>query len=95
MSHSGDNEAGQLPGGGVIVNVMHARDARHIAEDPVVRAGEPAEQVNDRQPDCDEHSVEHAESKDSHGGQDRQQQLAAAERAIRRSSPTSINRTAA
>ena len=50
-----DDQAGNLSGERVIVDVMHSGDPRDVAEDAVVRAGDPAQQVGDRQRDRHQH----------------------------------------
>ena len=56
---------------------MHARHARHEAEHTVVRAGDAAQQIQDRQSDRREHPVEHSEDEYGHGGEQSQHQFAA------------------
>jgi len=74
-----DHETGNQPRTRVVVDVVHPGDAGHVAEDGVVRPGDPAQQVGDRQTDRDQDAVEHAEH--DHGDRRRQgeHQLAAAE----------------
>ena len=44
-----DDQAGDGLRVRVVVDVVHAGDARHVPEDGVVRAGHPAQQIDDRQ----------------------------------------------
>ena len=67
-----DDQPGHRPGVRVVVDVVHAGQPGHVAEDAVVRAGDPAQQVEHRQPDRDQHPVQHADGQDGdRGGQRR------------------------
>ena len=74
-----DDEAGHLLGVGVVVDVVHAGDVRHVAEDAVVRAGDAAQQVEHRQRDGRPDAGEHAEEQHRGGRRERQHELAAPE----------------
>ena len=52
----------------VVVDVVHAGEAGHEALDGVVRPGDAAQQVEDRQPDGDQHAGEHADHQHGGGG---------------------------
>ena len=69
--------------------------ARHEPEDGVVWARQPAQQLDDRQADGREHAVQHTEHQHGDRGDEREHSSLRRNRAIRRNSPTSINRIAA
>ena len=75
-----DEQAGHLGGVGVVVDVVHPGQSRHVALDGVVRPGHPAQQVEHRDADRDQHALEHPDDDHAERGDDRDQELAAPER---------------
>ena len=68
---------------------------RHVSEDAVVRAGNPAQQVEDGQANRREHPVQHAEEQHRGSGGHARTSSLRRNLPIRRNSPTSIRRRAA
>ena len=89
-----DEQPRHRRGVGVVVDVVHPGQAGHVAQDGVVRPGHPAQQVEDREADGDEHPVEHPDHHHADAwSRPRSGARCAGTRAIRRNSATSISRS--
>jgi hypothetical protein len=65
---------------GIVVNVVHAREAGDEAQDRIMRPRHPDQQVRHRQPDRDQHAVQDVQAQHGQAGGKGDGQFGAAER---------------
>jgi hypothetical protein len=63
----------------IVVKIVHARDTGNVSQHGVVRAGHPAQQIEDGQRNGHQHAVEHAEQQNRSRGGQREEKLATPE----------------